>query len=438
MNFNYKTIPSCSPENLTIALGGGQPCVANVRPAPGSTTNDPSIRSDTTAFGEDTQRGYDQLAFFGSVDFDIIPHVLTVSGGTRWYQYKEFLTGSQYSTGGSCLNVPNGFCGGNGAGGTVNIDAAHDRATYSGFKSRANITWHVNQDIMTYFTYSEGFRPGGFNRSVSGVAPDGLGNAQFEKPNSYAPDSLTNYEWGIKSQWFDHRLLVNLTGYHMLWSDVQLLFFNPTELGNTTFGINGPDYSINGGEIQVDARPMEGLTIDGAATYNDATQVTSPCLKGNIAGSPVNGQCITQVLQKGVGLVPFQNPFGALGTVPAFSPKFEGSLRARYDWDVGIGGYKAYVQGGLRYMGSMFNQPATYASGVGVTVPNTTLLRFEMGAYTTFDAAIGVTKDNWNVELYTENLTNSHASTLTNSEQFIIASVPLRPRILMLKLGASF
>jgi iron complex outermembrane recepter protein len=437
MNFNYKTIPSCSPQNLTIALGGGQPCVANVRPAPGSTTNDPNVRSDATAFGEDTQRGYDQLAFFGSVDFDIIPHVLTVSGGTRWYQYKEFLTGSQYSTGGSCLDVPNGLCGGNGAGGTVNIDAAHDRATYSGFKSRANITWHVDQDIMTYFTYSEGFRPGGFNRSVSGVAPDGNGNAQFEKPNSYAPDSLTNYEWGIKSQWFDHRLLVNLTGYHMLWSDVQLLFFNPTELGNTTFGINGPDYSINGGEIQVDARVMDGLTIDGSATYNDATQVTSPCLKGNIPGSPSNGQCITQVLQKGVGLVPFQNPFGALGTVPAFSPKFEGSVRARYDWDVGMG-YKAYVQGSVRYMGSMFNQPATYASGVGVVVPNTTLLRFEMPAYTTLDAAIGITKDNWNVEFYTENLTNSHASTLTNSEQFIIASVPLRPRILMLKIGASF
>jgi outer membrane receptor protein involved in Fe transport len=143
------------------------------------------------------------------------------------------------------------------------------------------------------------------------------------------------------------------------------------------------------------------------------------------------------VLQKGVGLVSFQNPFGALGTVPAFSPRFEGSLRARYDWEVG-NGYKAYVQGGVRYMGSMFNQPATYASGAGVIIPNTTLLRYQMPGYATVDAAIGVTKDNWNVEFYTENLTDNHASTLTNSEQFIKSEVPLRPRILMLKLGASF
>ncbi|HEY1427001.1 MAG TPA: TonB-dependent receptor [Caulobacteraceae bacterium] len=438
MNFNYKTIPACNPQNLPIALAGGQVCLADVRPAPGSTANDPNIRSDATAFGEDTQRGYDQLAFFGSVDFDVIPHVLTISAGTRWYQYKEFMIGSQYSTGTECLNVPNGQCGGpSGAGGTVNIDAAHDRTTYTGFKSRANITWHVNQDVMTYFTFSQGFRPGGFNRSVSGVAKGADGKPQFEKPNSYAPDFLDNYEWGLKTQWFDHRLLVNLTGYHMLWQNVQLLFFNPTELGNTTFGVNGPNYEINGGEIQVDARVTDGLTIDGAATYNQARQTTSPCLKGNIPGSPVNGKCITDVLQNGVGLVPFQNPFGLLGSVPPFSPKFEGDLRARYEWDA-MDGYRAYVQGGVKYVSSMFNQPATYASGEGVIVPNTTLLRYEMPGYATGDVAVGVMKDNWTAEFYVDNVTNSHASALTSSEQFIKSIVPIRPRVYMFKVGAKF
>src|SRR5580658_642698 len=203
MNFNYKTIPACTPANLTIAQGGGQPCVADVRTAPGSTANDPGVRGDTTAFGEDTQRGYDQLAFFGSVDFDIIPDVLTVTAGTRWYQYKEFEVGSEYETGGSCVNVPNGGCTGynpatGSGGGMFNIDSHNDHVTYSGFKSRANITWKVNPDVLTYFTYSEGFRPGGFNRTVGGVAPFPVitpgvplgavaGASQFEKPNGYAP-----------------------------------------------------------------------------------------------------------------------------------------------------------------------------------------------------------------------------------------------------------
>ena len=50
----------------------------------------------------------------------------------------------------------------------------------------------------------------------------------------------------------------------------------------------------------------------------------------NIAGSPTFGQCITQIIPKGgTTLAPFVNPFGAPGTTPAFSPKFQGNaLRA--------------------------------------------------------------------------------------------------------------
>jgi outer membrane receptor protein involved in Fe transport len=289
---------------------------------------------------------------------------------------------------------------------------------------------------MAYFTFSEGFRPGAFNRSVSNVAPGPGGAAQFTKPNGYAPDSLTNYEWGVKTELFDHRVLFNASIYHMLWENVQLLFFNPTELGNTTFGINGPNYTVDGAEVQVVARVTDQFTIDGSATYNNDRQTTSPCLKDNIPGTPAFGGCITQVNQKGVGLVPFQNPFGLLGTVPAFSPKFEGSLRARYEWN--INEYKAFVQLGGTYQSSMFNQPATYTSGSGVVIPNTTLLRYEIPGYGTVDASFGVAKDNWTAEVYVTNLADSHAATLISSEQFIKMDVPIRPRVVMMKVGAHF
>lgn len=434
MNFNYKTIPACTPANLSVALSGGPVCVADVRTAPGSTANQPGVRGDSTAFGEDTQRGYDQLAFFGSVDYDLIPNVLTLTAGTRWYQYKEFEVGSQYGTGTGCLNVPNGQC----TGGMVNIDSHNDRVTYSGFKSHFGLTWHVTPSTLAYFVYSEGFRPGGFNRSVSAVAPGpGPGNPkQFEKPNGYAPDSLTNYEVGVKTQLFDHHLQLNLSAYYMQWNNVQFLFFNPTELGNTTFGVNGPNYDVKGVEVQFVARVTQGLTVQGSATYNDDKQTNSPCLVDNIPGTPAFGQCITQVVQTGVGLVPFQNPFGSIGSVPAFSPKFQGNLRARYDWQ--IQEYHAFVMAGVSYTGSMFNQPATYLSGTGVTIPNTTFLRYLQPAYTTFDASIGISKDNWYAELYGQNLGNSNASTFTSSAQFIKSEVPLRPRVIGVKVGAHF
>ena len=355
-----------------------------------------------------------------------------MSAGTRWYQYKEFEIGSQYATVNGCTDVPNGQC----AGGLVNIDAANDRTTYQGFKSRGVVTWNVDPDTMTYFLFSQGFRPGGFNRSVSNVAPGPNGAAQFRKPNSYAPDSLNNYEWGLKTQLLDHRLQLNVSAYYMQWHNVQFLFFNPTELGNTTFGVNGPNYDVKGAEVQFIARPGAGFTVSGSATYNDDTQASSPCLVDNIAGTPAFGQCITQIVQKGIGLVPFENPFGTIGSVPAFSPKFQGNARVRYDY--AMGDILSFATLGISYMGSMYNQPATYTSGQGVLIPNTTFLRYLQPAYTTFDASIGITNGMWRMEIFGTNLGNSNASTFTSSAQFIKSEVPLRPRVIGLKIGVNY
>ena len=433
MNFNYKTDPACNPANLAAAQAGGPICVGDVRTAPGSTANDPGIRSDSTAFGEDTQRGYDQNAFFASVDYDIIPSVLTATAGTRWYEYREFEVGSQYGTGTGCLNVANGSC----TGGLINIDAANDRKDYSGLKSRANVTWHITPDIMTYYTFSQGFRPGAFNRSSGAVAPGAGGVAQFNKPNGYGPDSLQNQEIGMKGAFLDNHLQLNLSAYLMQWNSVQFLFFNPPYLGNTTFGLNGPDYHVKGVEGQIQARVADGLSLSGSGSYNEDTQAGNPCFVSNIATSPTFGKCITQIIPKGgTTLQPFVNPFGAPGTVPAFSPRFQGNLHARYDWVVG--GANPYAMLGVSYMGSMFNQPATYTSGNGVLVPSTTFLRYLQPSYTTFDAALGVNVDKWYAELYGQNLGDSHASTFTSSAQFIKSEVPLRPRVVGLKLGYNF
>ena len=130
------------------------------------------------------------------------------------------------------------------------------------------------------------------------------------------------------------------------------------------------------------------------------------------------------------------NPFGAPGTKPAFAPRFQANAHARYDWTMDK--YNRSIMVGVSYTGSMYNQPATYTSGVGVIVPNTTFLRYLQPAYTTFDAAIGVTFDKWYAELYGQNLGDSHASTFTSSAQFIEAEVPLRPRVMGLKLGYNF
>ncbi len=157
MNFNYLAIPQCSAANLTISANGGPDCLSAVGPIPGNFATDPGLRENSdTAFGEDVQRGYKQTAFFTSLDFDILPKVLTATVGTRFYHYEEFEQGSEFYTSTAALNKPNGACIAAGNCG-FGIDL---NKSETGSRSRANLTWHITPDVMAYSTFSQGFRPG--------------------------------------------------------------------------------------------------------------------------------------------------------------------------------------------------------------------------------------------------------------------------------------
>jgi len=458
MNFNYLVIPQCTPANLTMALAGGADCLSAVGPLPGTQASDPSLRENmNNAFGQDVQRGYKQYAFFISVDFDLIPKVLTLSGGTRRYHYDEFQHGSQWyseTIKPLIVNHPNGACtAAESCGLPINLDKSE-----SGFQSRANLTWHVTPDLMAYYTYSEGFRPGGFNRTFSlpGQAPSLSPTApycaeghplclpggslssqcsaffcQYTRPVGYKSDNLINNEFGFKSELLNHRVLLNVSAYQMKWNNAQSQAPPSGQFagGSVT---NGPSYTIKGVELQLIARVTDGLTLQGSSSWNRATQTDTPCLHsvGVTPYTPVNptpaGQCITVVL----GL-PYPNPWGVIGTPAPFSPPFMFNVRARYDWSAGV--FRPFVMIGASHIASMFNEPANFPDGndPAQNSPTTTLLRYTIPGYTTYDGAIGVSKEDWTVQLTGKNLSNSDAATNISSAPFIKATIPLRPRVLM-------
>jgi iron complex outermembrane recepter protein len=447
MNFNYLPIPQCSAANLAISAGGGPDCVTAVGPLPGNFANDPSVRENSnTAFGEDDERGYRQAAAFASVDIDIIPKVLTITGGTRYFHYDEFERGSEFYTETSpgVINVPNGACTiGGGCGFGMNLNK-----TEHGHKSRANLTWHITPDMMAYYTYSQGFRPGGFNRteSVAGGVPVLKGEAplttskttdQYLKPDGYNSDALTNNEIGFKSEFFQHRLEINASAYRMQWSNVQFLIFDPVNLGNTQFVVNGPSFSITGFELQAVARVTEGLTLQGSGSWNSSSEKNPGCLLSNdpIAGNTNLGHCITTI--KGAA---YTSPFGTQGSSTPFSPPMQFTLRARYDLPQFAGGYKPWVGVGANHIGTMSNEPSSYADGnsPAESPPTTTVARYTMPGYTTYDANAGVAKDNWTIQFTGNNLSNNDSSTFTSSGGFIKSEVPLRPRVLTFGFGYKF
>jgi iron complex outermembrane receptor protein len=59
-------------------------------------------------------------------------------------------------------------------------------------------------------------------------------------------------------------------------------------------------------------------------------------------------------------------------------------------------------------------------------------------SYATYDASIGIALKQWYAQIYGNNLGNSHASTFTSSAQFIKSEVPLRPRVIGMKIGYNF
>jgi iron complex outermembrane recepter protein len=107
-----------------------------------------------------------------------------------------------------------------------------------------------------------------------------------------------------------------------------------------------------------------------------------------------------------------------------------------------MGDYRPFAMVGANHVGSMRNQPASFPDGNTSTyctpIPTTTLCQFTMPGYTTYDASLGVSKDQWTAQLNGTNLTDSLASQNTGTYQFIKSEVPIRPRVLMLQIGYHF
>ncbi|HEY0745370.1 MAG TPA: TonB-dependent receptor, partial [Steroidobacteraceae bacterium] len=226
--WGYKTIPSCT-SNAPAGSPGNSGCYSNIGTAPGATVVNPGVQADNVSFYQDTVRETKQTAFFASVDFDIIPKVLTVTAGTRHFRFVNSSLGSVTGSFG-CFEqgVPAGGC----LADNFNLNSQNLNDTESGFKSRGNVTWHVTPNVMVYYTYSQGFRPGGFNQNGGALhAPGTDGKPQYAVPSSYKSDQLTNNEIGWKTEFFDHRLQWNGAVYRENWDNVQVAFFDPGLVG---------------------------------------------------------------------------------------------------------------------------------------------------------------------------------------------------------------
>ncbi len=416
---------------------------------PTSSANNHNVRDPLIGFYDDIQRGYKQKAAFASVDFDIVPKVLTVTAGTRYYNMDTFEVGAKggsygcreggaYQAKVNKIPVPVASPCDSG----LNLDtlvvpkgneAFSDKAiglekTYKGFKSRANISWKFTDDGLLYYTWSQGFRPGGFNRA-SGFVSAGQSPLKgiFQTPIGFKPDTLTNNELGFKTQWLDHRLQINGTYYREDWKDVQIGEFDPGVLGNLTFTTNGPDYRVKGFETEIVARVTTGLTVTLAGSWNHSELVNTPTLNDK------NGVPIVWSNYKDGNGNPLHNPYGERGSPLAQSPPFQGNLRVRYEFPLGT--YQAFVQGAAVVRSHSLSTTDKLAMDNSVPPQS---VAYDLPGFTTYDLSIGIAKDSWTAQIYGTNMTDSRGAVFSTYAQRIKEDTIIRPRTIVLKIAYKF
>jgi iron complex outermembrane receptor protein len=201
--------------------------------------------------------------------------------------------------------------------------AAAERADDSGWSGRAGFEWQATDDVMTYATYSRGYKGSALNVFYS-MNQNSLGKI--------SPETSDTYELGLKAQFLDPHLTLNLAGF---WEDFDNFQANSfTTLANGTVLVslnNAGSVRSRGVELELTYEAAPGLNFRGGYTYDDATITDFRC-----AASLTGANLATCLAHNGKPL-PFapRNKFNIAGnwTLP-FSNKlpFDVRLSSRYDY----------------------------------------------------------------------------------------------------------
>ena len=355
-----------------------------------ATTINPSTRPPGVAFFNDITRTDEQMAFFGEFSYEIIPNTLTATLGGRYYDIEsDFVGSSNFANGifqGSIDSVVEADAGGAG-GRDFERTAGHSPKALvtDGHVAKVNLSWTPTDGMLFFFTRSEGFRPGGFNRG------GGADSANPDFPNvsvTYDTDDVTNWELGWKTLLFGNSLRFNGSAYYIEWEDMQVSRFDPQNVSILTFIENSADSEIFGIEGDFTWRVTQDFTLSGSVSYND-TELDS-----------VDAQVIE--------LAP-------VGSQLPMVPELQAHLRARYEKFVDWGPVE-------RFHAQVSGNASTNSFSSLVAEE-----RESQAGYAIYNARVGVSQANWTAELFVENLFDKRAELFINVQDDIRRITTNRP-----------
>ena len=301
-------------------------------------------------------------AVFGEAVWHIDP-VLALTVGARYTH--ETVNNDGYNTSGDLsLNYVNGS------------------ASFNNFSPRLSLLYLMTPQTNLYATISRGFKAGGVE-----AQPTTAGGNQI-----YKPETLTNYEVGVKSESADHRWRLDADVFYMDWKDIQA------------------DYSI--GERNPVSGSVDFITgvanAASARSYGFETEFTALVLPGLTAGAGAGYDRAYYVdyadAETGVGTQ--ANLSGA--TLPN-APKWTLHADSQYTHNItadvsGFTRLEWYYKGGI-----VPDQNSEFHTGFPWDVP----------AYNVWNFRAGVTRDTWSVTAFVENLLDKKYYTNAYEKAFV-------------------
>ncbi|NNM76754.1 TonB-dependent receptor [Sphingomonas sp. ID1715] len=312
-----------------------------------------------------------QKAVFGEASYDLGEVKFTAGG--RYYDFKEsrnFISGGLFANGDRRIG---------------------DRTKSDGFTPRFIATWEPSSNVSVNLQAAKGFRLGGVNDPLnlplcSGGAGGPDAQVYGNRP-TYKDETLWNYELGFKSQFGG--LTFNAAAFHNDIKNLQVTADAGSCSSRVVFNV--PKAHATGLEVELSARPAEGVSFSLNGTYVDSKFDSSVL---DASGAVIAG------IRDG----------NRLPTVP----KFQMSANGNYEFPLSAD-WKGFVNASVQYVGDRFTQPAdqennprTFVHGLpfgGAPANASTTLNLKLPDYTLVNFSIGVaTEGGLEVQAYVNNL----------------------------------
>lgn len=235
---------------------------------------------------------------FGQATYAITDAV-NFTGGLRYTSEKTSLL--ENSSDAEGCTVPGVVAGAPCAG---SFDNRFNNTSYT-----AGFDWKITSDVLAYLKTSSGFRAGGTNQRGPALP--------------FKPETVKDYELGLKSEWFDRKLRVNADIFDSEYKDIQRTVFVVADGGIATVVTNAAQARIQGMELEATTLLTDNfrLTVNGA--FTNTKYLTYEGL--NSTGVPVNlaGDAFPNVSK-------WQGSATATYTVPEYFGKTVATLNYAY------------------------------------------------------------------------------------------------------------